>query len=197
VAIRGVIAFPVRQDFNKWRRTGMLSRLRTATLAAVVVALGALTSGTAARANLVFDFSGVCSAGCSGTATGVLTLASDYMFGDAITPATFVSFSYASSDLGFTIPATPTPLFVGGLNADGSLNNLVSGLIIMAPLGNIDITPGIFHATTLGFMDSGSQPQFSLVAVPEPGTWALMASGFAALGFVGYRRASARPVAVA
>ena len=32
-------------------------------------------------------------------------------------------------------------------------------------------------------------------AVPEPSTWAMMALGFAGLGFVGYRRARLRPAA--
>jgi hypothetical protein len=37
----------------------------------------------------------------------------------------------------------------------------------------------------------------SLVAAPEPSTWAMMLLGFAGLGFAGYRRARARAATLA
>jgi hypothetical protein len=168
----------------------MLSRLRTIMVAAVVAALGALTSGPAARANIVFDFSGVCTDGCSGTATGVLTLTSDYIFGDNLTPATFVSVSYASSDLVFTIPAASAPALAGGLNANGSFNSL--GLIFIQNATDLFSAGGggafSVRALSSRAVDTGSPFQFSLVAAPEPGPWALMTIGFAALGMVGMGR---------
>jgi hypothetical protein len=52
----------------------------------------ALFQAAPARADVVFDFSGECSQGCSGTATGVLTLADSYIFGSEIADADFISF---------------------------------------------------------------------------------------------------------
>ena len=169
----------------------MLTLMRTTALAAVVAALGALTSGTAAHANIVFDFSGLCADGCSGTATGVLTLTGAYMFGTDITSATFVSFSYASSDLIFAVPAATAPAFEGGLNADGSFDS-TGDLIIQNEADGFSAGAGEFDAG-LPNADLGFQFQFSLVPAPEPGTWTLMTIGFAALGFAGYRRTITRP----
>jgi large exoprotein involved in heme utilization and adhesion len=172
----------------------MLSQLRTATLAAFLAALGALTSGTAAHANIVFDFSGLCADGCSGTATGVLTLTGAYMFGTDITSATFVSFSYASSDLIFTVPAATAPAFEGGLNADGSFDS-TGDLIIQNEADGFSPVGGEFDAGLPNApKDLGFQFQFSPVPAPEPGTWTLMTIGFAALGLVGYRRTITRPL---
>lgn len=46
-----------------------------------------------ARADVVFDGSGICDVlGCSGIATGVLTLANSYVVGADINAADFISF---------------------------------------------------------------------------------------------------------
>jgi hypothetical protein len=50
----------------------LLSRA-TGVTASVLLATAAFQAAPA-RANIVFDFSGVCDSGCSGKATGVLTL---------------------------------------------------------------------------------------------------------------------------
>ena len=47
---------------------------------------------------------------CSGTATGVLDLTNAYVFGSTITPADFVSFSYMSSEVNFTITPASSPM---------------------------------------------------------------------------------------
>jgi hypothetical protein len=164
---------------------------------AVASAAAALFLASPTHANVVFDFSGACGIGCSGTATGVLTLADTYAFGSDITFANFLSFDYSSSNLSFDIISGEVASFLGGLNADGSFNS--SGLL------NIGLTPGFpdFNAIPGQFTallddekgDRGAVFAFTLVGeavpgpVPEPSTWAMILLGFAGLGYAGYRRA--------
>jgi hypothetical protein len=101
----------------------MLKAIRNTVLAVIVARLGALPCTMAARANIMFNFNGTCNSQCSGTATGLLALTDDYVLGGNITAADFVSFSYASFDLNFTITGANLSGVVGGLNADGSINN--------------------------------------------------------------------------
>jgi PEP-CTERM motif len=66
------------------------------------------------------------------------------------------------------------------------------------PLGNqlIRIT-GLDPFTTATFSSTANAFEFSLATVPEPSTWAMMALGFAGLGYAGFRRNSkARALAV-
>jgi hypothetical protein len=164
-----------------------------------------LFHASAARANIVFDFSGECASGCTGTATGVLTLADSYMFGANLTVPDFISFTYTSSDRDFTIIQSNLvlqgwdgrPLF-GGLNANGSLNAIGIFNIIPTstfPLFEVD-ADGFKAFKNIRGKDKGSTFSFRREitttspgggAVPEPSTWAMMLLGFATLGFAGYR----------
>jgi hypothetical protein len=60
------------------------------------------------------------------------------------------------------------------------------------PLGNELITiTGLGSFTTATFSSSNNAFEFSLgSAVPEPSTWAMMALGFAGLGYAAFRRSS-------
>ena len=77
-----------------------------AAVAGTVAALSAAVFQAArARADVVFDGSGICDLlGCSGIATGVLTLA-DFFDDDnrILTDDVFVSFEYSSSSRSFVI----------------------------------------------------------------------------------------------
>jgi hypothetical protein len=101
--------------------TKTANAIRKTVLAVTVAGLGVSPCTMAARADVVFDFSGTCTIHCSGTATGVLDLTNAYVFGSTITAADFVSFSYTSSDINFTITHASSPIFMGGLNADGTI----------------------------------------------------------------------------
>ena len=63
---------------------------------------------------------------------------------------------------------------------DFNLRSLFAGDTFATNLGGFDIT---------GFSANGAVGLAQSSAVPEPSTWALLALGFAGLGFVGYRKA--------
>jgi hypothetical protein len=177
----------------------------SAGLAALVLSTGLLPT-SAARANIVFNFSGDCTTGCTGTATGVLTLADSYAFGADMTLADFVSLTYSSSDRDFELDHFDAPLdsearyIVGGLNANGSLN-AAGKLQILPPFvfPFFQVDAGGFQAWTgVTRKDTGStfffrreinttSPGGDTGAVPEPSTWVMMLLGFATLGLAGYR----------
>ena len=164
---------------------------------AVASAAAALFLASPTHANVVFDFSGACGIGCSGTATGVLTLADTYAFGSDITFANFLSFDYSSSNLSFDIISGEVASFLGGLNADGSLNSAGILDIELTPgFPDFDAIPGRFTALLNDETgDRGSMYKFTLVSgavpgpVPETATWTMMVLGFAGLGYAGYRQA--------
>lgn len=112
----------------------MLNVIRNTVLTVIVTGLCALQCTMPARAHITFQFRGPCSKQCSGTATGVLTLTDGYVFGSNITAANFVSFSYTSSALNFTIPAASNPFLVGGLYPDGSINTAGELIFQTGPL---------------------------------------------------------------
>jgi hypothetical protein len=161
-----------------------------------------------ASANIVFDFSGICDfEGCptrADTATGVLTLTDGYMYGEDITSATFVSFSYSSGEITFDIASGDSPRLGGGLNSDGS-SAATGGPSIFVSAGLLFTASGRQFSAQLQegsttFVESGFTFGFTNVtpppAVPEPSTWAMMLIGFAGLGYAGHR-ASRKSAAVA
>jgi hypothetical protein len=172
--------------------------LRFSGAAAALALSTALFYAAPARANIVFDFSGVCEFGCSGTATGVLTLADSYTFGADITAADFISFNYSSSSFSLDFTSADAPFFRGGLNADGSFN-AESLLGIQSSSGEIPyfmaavsaVSPLSLWGSTSADnkSDGGSSFTFALAggAVPEPSIWTMMLIGFAGLGFASYR----------
>lgn len=178
--------------------TEAMYALRKRALGVIVAGLGILPFAAAARADVVYDFSGSCFINCTGTATGVLDLTNAYVPGSAITAADFVSFTYAASGTDFTITAAEDPTFVGGLNANGSLSDgglaidaMGSGGDIFADVFGIFGTGGSLAATTMGFPGSftpadpasGGDP----AATPLPASLPLFATGIAALGLLGWR----------
>ncbi|MBV8794440.1 MAG: PEP-CTERM sorting domain-containing protein [Hyphomicrobiales bacterium] len=108
---------------------------------------------------------------------------------------------------------------IDAMNVDGILNQVSitidgytltgSDLVTLGAIGNgsqsgpannewVTIT-GLSPFTTVDFHDAGKNAfEFSLGSgVPEPSTWAMMAIGFAGLGYAGFRRNSkVRAVAV-
>jgi hypothetical protein len=173
---------------------------------AAFVASTALFHASSARANIVFEFSGECTAGCTGTATAVLTLADFYTFGAEITIPDLISFTYTSSGRDFEILPSDYACcqdglyFMGGLNANGSFNakdKLAITQPSVFPLFLAEVG-GWQARASLNRLEMGStfsirreitttSPGGGAGAVPEPSIWAMMLLGFAGLGFAGYR----------
>ena len=166
-------------------------------IAALFLSVGPFNAAPA-RADTVFDFTGVCDSGCTGTATGVLTLV-DFFDDDngMVDDTTFISFEYSSSSGSFLIT----------LADGGSANGLVyddgrpfGGLFVSSSTGlpSFDATPDEFDvALDSATEDIGSSFNFLQVkgAIPEPSTRAMMLLGFAGFGYVGYRKAKQAAVA--
>jgi hypothetical protein len=169
--------------------------IRRMVLPLIVAGLGVLPCTMAARADDIFDFSGTCAFDCSGAATGVLDLTNAYVFGSNITAADFVSLSYTSSDLNFTIPASSSPFLAGGLDADGAI---ATGGVIIAANSIFAAIPGVFFAHNGGgSTDIGTSFTFTPASAgtnpapdptPLPAALPLLATGLGALGLLGWRR---------
>jgi len=80
---------------------------------------------------------------------------------------------------------------VGGSVFNVYYDTSVSDPYACGAVGYCEIGPGVAGTNGLGPpVDSiGSVATFTLTAVPELSTWAMMGLGFAGLGFAGYRRA--------
>jgi hypothetical protein len=166
-------------------------------IAALFLSVGPFNAAPA-RADTVFDFSGVCDSGCTGTATGVLTLV-DFFDDDngMVDDATFISFEYSSSSGSFLITLADGGSANGHVYDDG---RPFGGLFVSSSTGlpSFDATPDEFEvALDSATEDIGSSFNFLQVkgAIPEPSMWAMMLLGFAGLGYAGWRRLRHTPVA--
>ena len=175
-----------------------MNNSRVSMVASALVLSAGLFNAVPSRADTVFDFSGVCDSGCTGTATGVLTLV-DFFDDDngMVDDATFISFEYSSSSGSFLITLADGGSANGHVYDDG---RPFGGLFVSSSTGlpSFDATPDEFDvALDSATEDIGSSLNFVQVkgAIPEPSTWAMMLLGFAGFGYVGYRKAKQAAVA--
>jgi PEP-CTERM motif len=184
---------------------------------AALLALLPVASSTAS----VFNWEGgICTLGCTGTATGVLTLA------DGGTPfsfeaSNFVSFQFTSSSGTFTWDNTSSYLAAqgGGWAGSGLLvdenaygphsslplvqfdfNTVANPTLTLSPdVGSWQLLVGSYawtcinpecSAWTNDVVRNVGVGGVFTAAVPEPSTWAMSLIGFVGIGFLAYRRKS-------
>jgi hypothetical protein len=133
----------------------------------------------------VYTFTGVCE-DCTGDGIGTLTL-ENYVLGQPLADGNFVSFSYHSNLISFSITA-------GDL---GFIQGIISGPFPSTATVTIDgdQVGSFLESNANGFWcagascegDLGPTHSWNIAAAPEPSTWAMMLLGFAGLGFAGYR----------
>jgi hypothetical protein len=75
----------------------------------------------------------------------------------------------------------PELLLPAGYVSDGPLSDTAT---FGGTLDQLGVTRGRYEWT----WGSGANQNFTLLALPEPSTWAMMALGFGLLGLVGYRK---------
>ena len=166
---------------------------RLGVVAGALLALG--LTAPQAKAVVIYDWSGLCVAGCTGQATAVLTLADSYVPGTLAMDADFISFSYSSSSGAYDIPAGPA--FAGFL--EPMVLPAESGqadIVLQFGDGIFDNTPGSWLSVLLssGVEDGGVEESWTLrqpTELPAPGPLSLLALGLAGLALAGRRRSKA------
>jgi hypothetical protein len=168
-----------------------MTRLRLCLL----VLLSALGLAAADPANALipiitteYTFTGVCGPrDCTGDGIGVLTL-ENYSLGLSILPSNFVSFSYASNLINFSIDSADLQSITGSLPmvlpAEANIRIEETGLSEVL----LSETSGTWCAGKLCLADRGIASSWRVGGIPEPSTWAMMLLGFAGLGYVGISR---------
>ena len=134
------------------------------------------------------------------------------MGNDPATGTTYFGVEGGSSELAtWSTPQTSLTIYWGSIDGNVAENNLnslafsdgftLTGANLVPPalgMGNetdpldnqlVTIT-GLSPFTSVVFSSTGNAFEFSLAAVPEPSTWAMMALGFVGLGYVAFRRNS-------
>jgi hypothetical protein len=153
--------------------------MRFLTALSAIFGLAAIAAPAAA---VDFKFAGTC-IDCSGTGAGTLVL-KNYTLGDTLTAANFVSFTYASNLLSFSLSSVDDltgsltgatgPAFVVFHGGGYTFDSLVAG----------PFSPWCTGTTGACSSDFGLISSWSLAAgaVPEPAMWGVMVLGFGLLG---------------
>ena len=157
---------------------------------------------------VIYNFEGVCNAGCSGLATGSLILADSYTPGTQASDIDFISFSYSSSSGSFEIPSDLALNRIYNSVLPAANETSISWVEIDAVQSGTGLnacgsagTPDFYHCPYDGFWavewdpegisrDTGLSYSWTLVetsAVPVPSAVWLFSSGLIGLISLGRR----------
>jgi hypothetical protein len=151
----------------------------------------ALLTAVPACADTIYQFTGTCAVNdCTGVGTGVLTL-SNYNPGDTLSVAagTFVSFTYSSNLISFSILSPAELTYIGG-----SVNNPMPSSDFVNIQG---AAPGTTFLSTVGGYwcagtncgaDTGGVSNWDLAVAPLPEPATFLPGITALLGFYLFRR---------
>jgi hypothetical protein len=164
----------------------LLNFLRPASLTAGLALL--LSTAGAANAAVMYTFTATCGFGCTGVATGTVTLTDLYTPGNSVNLSEFTQLDFSSNNGSFTITA---PSFIAG------------SLPALSGPANFDVSDGtrefasnvfgdwIANVSSSSIAGPGSGIQdatYSLVAAPEPSSIALIGAGLAGLAALRRRK---------
>ena len=159
-----------------------------------------------ANAAFIYDWEGICVQGCTGTATGILTLTDDYTPGTILSgnadSAFFLSFEYFSDNLTLTITAATVDAIDFQFRFDPTNNveafvgeqiasDTPSGFPLWQRIGGDPNWNAIIDLPGGRIFDQGIESMWTLrtaVSVPEPSTISLLLLGLMPLGFALCRR---------
>ncbi|MEM0947760.1 MAG: VPLPA-CTERM sorting domain-containing protein [Pseudomonadota bacterium] len=153
---------------------------------AALIALGLANSANSA---VVYEWSGLCTDGCTGFASAVLTLEDTYTPGTALSLADFSSFFYSSSSGAFDVPGDAAFVSLTGTlpMESGNLSDLV---VDFAGGGTIfsSFSTGSWTSlfASVGVGEGGTNGEWTLrpAVVPLPAGLPLLLAGLGGLAFL-------------
>ncbi len=187
----------------------------------IVALLAVLTSGTAtATANTIYNWQGTCTFGCTGIASGILTLTDDAGGPFDFDIPQFISWQYTSSNGTYFLDNSPSGLYAKGFPdsccdvtflENGGLGPQTPGTYYFAFVAVIDSRPGVGNAwnqqiglygdrislncsnNVYTVWDCGVDFAFAgpVAPTPLPATLPLFASGLGLMGWLAWRKKSA------
>ncbi|WP_422017571.1 FxDxF family PEP-CTERM protein [Roseateles sp.] len=152
-----------------------------------LIAAAALIAASAAHADS-FNFSGTVDAGpLSGqTFAGSYTFNAAQVSGSAFEQLALSAFTLNFNSVTYTLNGSATADYADGvfLGLSYTSTNAAGTLSLLS--GSMDVTDAFLHfQPTTGLESSGG---YTVTAVPEPETWALMLGGLGAIGMLARRR---------
>lgn len=132
-----------------------------------------------AQAAIIVDFTGNCTFGCTGAATGTLTLVDTYVLGTPIVLTDIVGFDYSSNATFGSI--FPTSVGGGSIVPGSTAFDIADGnweFRVINGTWDLSLYDGLAAYIP---MEGGNLGEFTVAGVPEPSSFALIGCGVAVL----------------